>query len=71
MTTPSSVKSDSATLVAFAQHVRDRLTDTLEQAQYQLLYDDLKDRLSRLEFRSGSTHHNRTYVPSRPKRGTG
>ena len=45
MATPSSIKSDSSALVAFATHVRDRLADTLEQSQYQQLYGDLKDRM--------------------------
>ena len=49
MATPSSVKSQSSALVAFAEHVRDRLADTLELTQYQPLYDDLKTRLSTLE----------------------
>ena len=58
MVTQSSVKSDSSALVAFAKHVRDRLADTLEQTQYQLLYDDLKNRLSRLDVdRHAITEH--------------
>ena len=49
MATPSSVKSDSSTLVAFAQHVRDRLADTLELTQYQQLYDNLKNHVLSLD----------------------
>ena len=49
MATSSSVKSKSSALVAFAEHVRDRLADTLELTQYQPLYDDLKTSLSTLE----------------------
>ena len=49
MATPSSVKSKSSALVSFAEHVRDRLADTLELTQYQPLYDKLKTRLLTLE----------------------
>ena len=49
MATPSSVKSQSSALVAFAQHVRDRLADTIELTQYQPLYDDLKNCVSTLD----------------------
>ena len=56
MATPSSVKSQSSTLVAFAEHVRDKLADTLELAQYQPLYDDLKTRLTALELNQLSIH---------------
>ena len=49
MATPSSVKSQSTALVAFAHHVRDRLADTLELTQYQPLYDDLKNCMSTLD----------------------
>ena len=49
MATPSSVKSQSSALVTFAQHVRDRLADTLELTQYQQLYDDLKNHVSSLD----------------------
>ena len=56
MATPSSVKSQSSTLVAFAEHIRDKLTDTLELAQYQPLYDDLKTHLAALELNQLSTH---------------
>ena len=49
MATPNSVKSQSSALVAFAQHLKDRLADTLELTRYQPLYDDLKTRLSTLD----------------------
>ena len=49
MATSNSVKSYSSALVTYAQHVKDRLADTLELTQYQQLYDDLKTRLSTLK----------------------
>ena len=61
MATPSSVKSQSSALVAFAQHIKDRLADTLELTQYQPLYVDPRD---------GSTVYNRSDVSSRPRQGT-
>ena len=45
MATPSSVKSQSSAIVAFAEQIRDKLADTLDLAQYQPLYDTLKSRL--------------------------
>ena len=56
MATPSSVKSQSSALVAFAEHIRDKLADTLELAQYQPLCDDLKTRLAALELNQLSIH---------------
>ena len=56
MATPSSVKSQSSALVAFAEHVRDKLADTPELTQYQPLYDDLKTRLAALELNQLSIH---------------
>ena len=54
MVTPSSVKSQSSAQVAFAEHIRDKLADTFELAQYQPLYDDLKIRLAALELNQRS-----------------
>ena len=54
MATPSSVQSQSSALVAFAEHIPDKLADTLELAQYQQLFDDLKTRLAALELNQRS-----------------
>ena len=56
MATPGSVKGQSSALVAFAEHDRDKLADTLELTQYQPLYDDLKTRLAALELNQLSMH---------------
>ena len=49
MATQSSVKSQSSAQVAFAEQIRDKLADTLELAQYQSLYNEIKARLATLE----------------------
>ena len=54
MATPSSVKSQSPTLVAFAEQILDKLADTLNLAQYQPLYDEIKARLAALELNQHS-----------------
>ena len=54
MVTPGSVKSQSSALVAFDEQIRDKLADTLELAQYQPLYDEIKARLAALELNQHS-----------------
>ena len=54
MATPSSVKSQSSAIVAFAEQIRDKLADTLDLAQYQPLYDTLKSRLDELHLNQPS-----------------
>ena len=54
MATPSSIKSQSSALVAFAEQIQDKLADTLELAQYQPLYDEIKARLAALELNQHS-----------------
>ena len=54
MATPSSVKSQSSAIVAFAEQIRDKLADTLDLAQYQPLYDTLKSRLDELHLNQAS-----------------
>ena len=54
MATPSSVKSQSSAIVAFAEQIRDKLADTLDLAQYQPLYDTLKSRLDDLHLNHAS-----------------
>ena len=56
MTTPSSVKSQASALVAFAEQIRDKFSDTLDLAQYQPLYDDLKSSLADLQLNLLSIH---------------
>ena len=56
MATPSSVKSQSSALVTLAELIRDKLVDTLELAQYQPLYDDLKTHLAALQLIQLSIH---------------
>ena len=56
MATPSSVKSQSSALVAFAEQIRDKLADTLDLAQYQRLYDTLKTQLADLHLNQASIH---------------
>ena len=56
MATPSSVKSQSSALVAFVEQIRDKLTDILDLAQYQPLYDSLKTRLADLQLNQLSVH---------------
>ena len=56
MATPSSVKSQASALVTFVEQIRDKLTDTLDIAQYQPLYDDLKSSLADLQLNQLSIH---------------
>ena len=56
MATPSSVKSQASALVAFAEQIRDKFSDTLDLAQYQPLYDDLKSSLADLQLNLHSIH---------------
>ena len=56
MATPSSVKSQSSALVAFAEQIRNKLADTLDLAQYQPLYDTLKAQLADLHLNQTSIH---------------
>ena len=56
MATPSSVKSQASALVAFAEQIRDKLADTLDLAQYQPLYNDLKSSLADLQLNQLSIH---------------
>ena len=56
MVTPSSVKSQSSALVAFVEHIRDKLADTLDVAQYQPFYDTLKSQLADLHLNQASIH---------------
>ena len=57
MATQSSVKSQSSALVAFAEHIRDQLADTLDLAQYQPLYDTFKSRLADLQLNQAAIHN--------------
>ena len=54
MATPSSVKSHSSALVAFAEQIRDKLADTLDLAQYQPLYNTFKSKLADLHLNQAS-----------------
>ena len=54
MATPTSVKSQSSELVAFAYRISDSLAETLELSQYQPLYDSFKLKLTDLHLNSDS-----------------
>ena len=54
--TQSSIKSQSSALVAFVEHIRDQLADTLDLAQYQPLYDTLKSRLADLQLNQAAIY---------------
>ena len=54
MATPSSVKTQSSELVAFAYRVKDQLAETLDLTQYQPLYDFLKSKLADLHLNHAS-----------------
>ena len=56
MATPSSVKCQASALVAFAEQIRDKLADTLDSAQYQPFYNDLKSSLADLQLNQLSIH---------------
>ena len=54
MATPSSVKTQSSELLAFAYQVKDQLAETLDLTQYQSLYDFLKSKLASLHLNHAS-----------------
>ena len=56
MATQSSVKSQSSALVAFAEHIRDQLAETIDLSQYQPIYDPLKSRLADLQLNQSAIH---------------
>ena len=56
METPSSVKSQTSALVAFAEQIRDKLADTFDLAQHQPLYNSFKAQLADLHLNHASVH---------------